>query len=324
MTVSLYAGMLGSAGGQDGVGTAAQFNQPSDVAQDLAGNVYVADYGNKTVRRITIDGRVTTLAGAAGQSGSTDGAGAAARFAGPTGIAVDAAGNVYVSDAPNHTLRRISAAGVVTTIAGAAGQSVFVNGDAASARLVSPGSLAVDASGSIYFVDLLQGPDGQRDYLVRKRAPDGTISTFAGNPNAPALVYGRDAKETRFVGILGLAADATGNLYVSEGSTVANSNIGTIRKFDREGRAVPIGADARGVVGVAYPRDISVDPDGTMYVVSNGLDQPSPSFITRYRTLLRVSPDGKIVTTIAGGSDISTVDGSLASSRFTDPTSVAV
>ena len=104
-------------GSADGLGAAAQFNFPNGLAVDAAGNVYVADFVNETIRQITPAGNVTTLAGTAGVTGNTDGTGSAARFNGPTGIAVDAAGNVYVADTENHAVRKITLAGVVTTLA---------------------------------------------------------------------------------------------------------------------------------------------------------------------------------------------------------------
>lgn len=312
----MYAGALQSAGSLDGVGAAAQFNSPADVAQDSAGNVYVADAGNYTVRRISTDGRVTTLAGTPGQAGSADGVGAAVRFAGPSGVAVDAAGNVYVSDLPNKTLRRISAAGVVSTIAGSAGQAGFVDGDAATSRLGGPGSIAVDAAGTIYFVDGLS---------VRKRASDGTITTFAGNPNESGPSAFGDGAQTRFASTpISVAVDGAGNIYVAEGSSFVNIPVGNIRKFDAQARALPLGSAAEGVLAITYPSDISVDAAGNIYVLSNGVDQPSPNFITTYRTLQRITSDGRTITTLAGANEIRTVDGPSASSRFTDPTSVAV
>src|SRR6185369_9507778 len=103
-TLAGTAGMFGSA---DGTGAAARFSNPSGVAVDSAGNVYVADAGNSTIRQVTAAGVVTTLAGTAGMFGSADGTGAAARFSDPTGVAVDSAGNVYVADQSNHTIRQV-------------------------------------------------------------------------------------------------------------------------------------------------------------------------------------------------------------------------
>src|SRR5438132_834126 len=115
------AGMPGGGGSADGIGSAARFLGASSVAVDSAGNVYVADSTNHTIRRITPAGAVTTLAGSTGQSGSADGTGSATRFNYPFGVAVDNAGNVYVADTHNHTIRKITPAGAVTTLAGSAG-----------------------------------------------------------------------------------------------------------------------------------------------------------------------------------------------------------
>src|SRR5437667_31443 len=117
-----FAGQPGGWGNVDGTGSAAQFTGPTEVALDSTGNVYVADSANSTIRKITPAGVVTTLAGSAGQRGIDDGTGAAARFSYPIGLAVDSAGNVYVADVVDSTIRKITPGGVVTTLAGSAAQ----------------------------------------------------------------------------------------------------------------------------------------------------------------------------------------------------------
>jgi NHL repeat len=119
--IALLAGALGGLGSIDGDGSAARFNGPSGVAADRAGNVYVTDTANSTIRKITPAGVVSTLAGAAGQFGSADGNGSTARFSYPYGVATDSAGNVYVADTSNSAIRKVTAAGVVTTVAGTPG-----------------------------------------------------------------------------------------------------------------------------------------------------------------------------------------------------------
>ena len=126
--VTTFAGSPGSFGSADGVGAAARFYSPFGVATDSAGYVYVADSRNSTVRKISPDGAVTTLAGTALQGGSADGSGAAARFSQPFGIAVDSGGNVYVSDASLMTIRKITPTGVVTTLAGSSGNPGSADG----------------------------------------------------------------------------------------------------------------------------------------------------------------------------------------------------
>ncbi|HKD54294.1 MAG TPA: hypothetical protein VKB72_08720, partial [Steroidobacteraceae bacterium] len=126
--VSTFAGTAGATGSSDGTGAAASFSSPQGVATDSDGNVYVADTGNSTIRKITSTGVVTTLAGIAGMTGSTDGVGAAARFNSPLGVAVDSGGNVYVADTGNDLIRKITPAGVVTTIVGRPGKMGFLPG----------------------------------------------------------------------------------------------------------------------------------------------------------------------------------------------------
>ena len=136
--VTTLAGLAGSCGSADGTGSAARFYCPAGVAVDSAGNVYVADMHNNTIRKVTPAGVVTTLAGLAGSPGSADGTGSAARFNDPYGVAVDSAGNVYVADTGNNTIRKVTPGGVVTTLAGLAGSAGSADGTGSAARFDYP------------------------------------------------------------------------------------------------------------------------------------------------------------------------------------------
>jgi len=139
-------------GATDGSAAEARFRNPSGVAADGELIVYVADTGNHTIRRI-VNGIVGTVAGLAGSPGSADGYGAAVRFNAPTGIAVDARGNLYVCDTGNHTIRKVSPSGMVTTVAGLAGTAGDSDGIGTNARFSAPGGIAIDANGTIYIAD---------------------------------------------------------------------------------------------------------------------------------------------------------------------------
>ena len=151
--VTTLAGFSTTTGTTNGTGTSARFNLPFGIAVDPSGNIYVADSGNQTIRKITSAGVVTTLAGTVGAAGSTDGTGSAARFSNPMGLATDASGNVYVADFSNQTIRKITPAGVVTTVAGTVGQSGTVDGSLTTARLNYPEHLVTDSSGNLYVVE---------------------------------------------------------------------------------------------------------------------------------------------------------------------------
>ena len=170
--VSTLAGLAGSPGSTDGTGSAARFFQPLGVAVDAAGNVYVADTNNQTIRKITPAGVVSTLAGLANSQGSTDGTGSAARFFAPTSVAVDAVGDVYVADDSNHTIRKITPAGVVSTLAGLAGSAGSADGTGSAARFFNPFGVAVDAAGNVYVADT-------GNNSIRKITPAGVVTTFA-------------------------------------------------------------------------------------------------------------------------------------------------
>jgi sugar lactone lactonase YvrE len=152
LTFTTLAGDAGH-GSADGTGGNARFYNPSSVAADSAGNLYVADTQNHTIRKVTPSGVVTTLAGLAGSYGSTDGMGSAARFNHPWGVAVDIAGNVYVADSGNHTVRKMTLAGQVTTIGGAPGVASGEDGVGSSARFSDPTGIAVDGAGNLYVAD---------------------------------------------------------------------------------------------------------------------------------------------------------------------------
>ena len=210
--VTTLAGKAGSQGSADGSGAAARFYLSFGIACDAAGNVYVADTYNCTIRKITSTGKVTTLAGIAGSQGSTDGTGAAASFFRPAGIACDTAGNLYVADTWNNTIPKITPAGEVSTLAGKAGPPGSADGSGAAARFVHPGGIACDAAGNLYVADTL-------NFTIRKITPVGDVTTLAGQVGSQSNVDGSGTAASFFFPS-GIACDTDGNLFVTDNDTI--------------------------------------------------------------------------------------------------------
>jgi sugar lactone lactonase YvrE len=255
-TVSVLAGS-GSPGAANGTGAAAQFNQPSGVAVDAAGNVYVADNNNQAIRKISAAGAVTLLAG--GSYGDADGTGAAAKFRYPDSVAVDSAGNVYVSDNGNHKIKKVTAAGVVTTLAGS-GVGGNADGTGSAASFNYPHGVAVDASGNVYVAD----SSNQR---IRKVTPGGGVSTLAGSG-----FYGTSdgvGKSASFSYPFAVALDRSGNLLVADADSRRIRQVtmgGVVTTVAGSGQAG--NADGSGVfASFQDPFGIAVGPDGKVYVV---------------------------------------------------------
>ena len=287
--LELFAGDAAHAGAVDGARTAARFTNPFGIATDRAGNVYVSDRGNNTIRKVTPAGMVSTLAGTAGVTGSADGAGAAASFDYPSGIATDHAGNVYVADYGNRTIRKITPAGVVTTFAGAAGaRGGHTDGVGAAARFHGPLCIATDSTGNLYVGDM-RG-------TIRKITPAGVVTTFAGKAFNEGGVDGIGVAAS-FDFPRGIATDSAGNVYVTDGAghtlrkiTPAGVVTTLAGKYDVEsaGSADGPGADAR----FSSPLGIAVDGAGNIYVADNaGLETG--------HTIRKITPAG-IVSTVVG------------------------
>jgi streptogramin lyase len=170
--LTTFAGDSREPGNADGRGTQARFRAPRGIAIDPRDNLYVADEANSNIRKLTPDGAVSTLAGSSGAVGTDDGTGPAARFGAPRALAADSAGNVYVADTDNHTIRKITPAGAVTTLAGRPGQSGFADGAGTQARFSEPRGIAVDAAGNVFVADT-------GNAAVRQITPDGVVTTIA-------------------------------------------------------------------------------------------------------------------------------------------------
>jgi len=304
--VSTLAGQAGSKGSADGSGAAARFSVPYGIACDVAGNLYVADNGDSTIRKITPTGVVTTLAGKAGSSGSADGSGAAARFYSLFGVACDAAGNLYVTDLGN-TIRTITPTGLVSTLAGTAGPPGSVDGSGSAARFDFPQGIAGDAAGNLYVADT-------GNNAIRKITPAGEVTTLAGKAGSSGSADG-SGTAARFSVPAGIACDAAGNLYVAE---IGNDTIRKITpagevttlagKAGSEGSADGSGAAAR----FNAPAGIACDTAGNLYVADSGND-----------TIRKITPAGE-VTTLAGKAGSSgSADGNGVAARFLNPGGIA-
>ena len=312
--VTTLAGMARSAGSADGTGNAARFYCPYGVAVDSAGNVYVGDYNNHTIRKVTSGGVVTTLAGLAGSSGSADGTGSAARFHGPWGVAVDSAGNVYVTDTYNLTIRKVTSSGVVTTLAGLAGSRGSADGTGSAARFNGAYGVAVDSAGTVYVADT-------GNQTIRKVTPGGVVTTLAGLAGSGGSADGTGSV-ARFTTPQGVAVDSAGNVYV------ADSGNHTIRKVTSGGVVTTLAGlagsqgntdglgsvDGPGSLARFYrPRGVAVDSAGNVYVADS-----------YNHTIRKVTPGG-VVTTLAGLAGSSgSADGTGSAARFYLPYGVAV
>jgi sugar lactone lactonase YvrE len=258
----------------------------------------------------SVDYEWTTLAGRAGEAGSADGAGSAARFRDPDGIAIGRDGTLYVADKGNSTIRRISPAGVVTTLAGSPRAAGHVDGSGSAARFSFPTDVAVDAHGNVLVAD-------SQNYRIRRITPLGEVTTLAGGFGSGDGA----AAEARFLYLGGLAVDPSGNIFVGD------SGNHTIRKMTPDGAVTTLAGrtgnsgsvDGAGDAARFYhPGDVAVAGDGTLFVCDGGNHK-----------IRQVSSDG-VVTTFAGGGSGSpggvahAEDGPAGIARFNLPSGVAV
>ncbi|HKC24337.1 MAG TPA: SMP-30/gluconolactonase/LRE family protein, partial [Thermoanaerobaculia bacterium] len=348
--VTAYAGNSGNPGAADGTGPAARFLSPNGVAQGPGGTLLVADTGNHTIRRIATGGVVTTLAGTGLLSGTADGAGSAALFGAPAGLAVDGPGNIYVADAGNsrvrrvtpsgvvttiavgdlnapqgiafgggslwvadtgsHTIRQVTTGGVITTIAGLAGSPGSANGTGSAARFQAPRGIAVSGT-DIYVADT-------GNHTIRKIAAGGVVTTLAGQAGAPGSANGTGSA-ARFSSPSAIASDGAGNLYVAD---TGNS---TIRVVTTAGVVTTlaglaghrssedgVGSEAR----FTAPAGIAIDTaKSRLYVADTGNDE-----------IRQIDISGANVATVAGvaGAEPAIVDGSSIDARFDTPTGISV
>ncbi|MEW6325482.1 MAG: NHL repeat-containing protein [Nitrospirota bacterium] len=293
----------GLRGRADGQGELAQFNWPTGVAIGSDWTLYIADYANHLIRKVSPDGMVTTFAGS-GQPGSVDGPGADARLHGPDSLVLARSGDLYVADADNRQIRKIAPDGTVTTVAGS-GQPGSRDGPARAAQFGYPTGLAVDDRGTIYVAD-------RGAHKIRKITPEGQVSTLAGN-GLPGYTDGM-GPAAQFHDPMTVVVDPAGRLFV------ADSGTHTIRAISPAGRvstlagsAKPGFADGAGAAAqFNWPTGLARDEAGNLYVADSNNAR-----------IRKVTPEG-VVTTIAGNGQPGLEDGPGPVARFQFPTGVGV
>jgi sugar lactone lactonase YvrE len=255
--------------GDGGPATSAELGYPNGVAVDDAGNLYIADLSNNRVRKVDGSGTITTVAGTGAQDFSGDGGPAtSAEIAGPNGVAVDDAGNVYIADTSNHRVRKVDASGTISTVAGT-GSADFSGdgGPATSAKINSPSALALDDTGNLYIAD-------QGNNRVRKVDSSGTITTVVGNGGGGFSGDGGPATSAELANPLGVEVDGSGNLYIGD---FYNHRV---RKVNSSGTITTVaGTGTAGFSGDGgpatsaeqnYPRGVAVDGSGNLFVADTG------------------------------------------------------
>jgi len=312
--LALFAGDVVAAGSADGAGTAARFNAPLGIAADSAGNIYVADTLNHTIRKIDSTGGVVTLAGTAGSLGMVNNSGANARFNLPSGVTADSAGNVYVADTTNHSIRKIDSAGAVTTLAGTTAPG-NTNGGGSIARFNFPSGIAIDSAGILYVVDT-------NNHTIRKIVISNTgvvtVSTLAGAALSAGSANGDGLTIARFNSPNSITIDSLGNLYVADTSNhtirkiVISSGVATVSTL--AGTALSTGS-ADGLSTAARfntPLGITTDSAGNVYVAD-----------TNNHTVRKITPAGETSTVVGVAGSAGFTPGFLPG-QLSSPTGVAI
>jgi len=298
-TISTVAGNgLTGGGGDGGPATSASLNVPNGVAVDSVGNLYIADRNNRRIRRVTPGGTISTVAGGGFSGFSGDGGPAtSASLFSPSGVTVDAAGNLYIADTSNYRIRKV-ASGIISTVAG---NGLFRfsgdNGPAISASLQVPIGVAVDAAGNLYFSD-------SRNYRVRKVTSAGAISTVAGNGITVYSGDGGPATSASFNSLGGVAVDAVGSIFLTDLFFVRKvTPAGTIIRVAGGGSVLGDGGPATNAF-VNQAVSVAVDSAGNLYIADTG-------FSNRVR---KVTVDGTISTVAGNGTYGFSGDGGPATS----------
>jgi sugar lactone lactonase YvrE len=272
----------------------------------VQGIVYVADSGNHRIRKIASDGTVSTLAGT-GIAGFADGPGTTAQFADPGGVAVDAAGFVYVADQGNNRVRKVAPDGTVSTSAGN-GQMGYVDGPGATAQSSAPLAVTVDAAGDLYIAEWSNN-------RIRRISTAGQVTTLAGSGRLPNELYvDGPGSAAGFQQLAGIASDSAGNAFVSEFGGQR------IRRIDSAGNVVTVAgsyppgfSDGPGTTAkFLNPAGVAMSPSGALLVADQG-----------NHCIRSVAPDGT-VTTLAGSGSAGYLDGPVVAAQFSSPTGVAV
>jgi plastocyanin len=299
-TFTTVAGLGANPGSDDGTGSGARFSQPTGVALDAAGNLLIVDQANSTIRKMTTNGVVTTLAGHPGIIGTNDGTGDLAQFYAPSNLAFDRAGNIYVADTSNHTIRKVTPDGVVTTLAGLGGVPGSDDGTNSSARFNQPNGIALDSHDNIYVADGINN-------AVRMVTTNGVVTTVAGSAASSGTNDGIGTAAL-FSFPEQVAVDGADNVYVAD---AANN---TVRKMT-PGRVVTTLAGFPGVAGSQdgtgrgarfnFPENVATDRAGNVYVADYGNS-----------TIRKVTTNG-VVTTIGGMAGvIGIADGTGSGAQF--------
>jgi sugar lactone lactonase YvrE len=281
-------------------------------AFDSAGALFAVDKAENAVYQIGAGGTRTLIAGGntVPQTGPSfaDGVGAAARFFGPQGIAIDSDGIIYVADTDNHVIRKVTRQGAVMTLAGQPNKFGSADGIGSAAQFFAPSAIAVDKSGNVYVAEL-------GNYAIRKITPAGAVTTLAGSPALPGSLDGAGAA-ARFADIGSIAVNEAGVLFVADVTNRA------IRRVSPEGNVMTIAGamrstgsiDATGMAArFSSPGQLAIDATDSVYVVD-----------TNNATIRKISPSG-VVTTLAGTSGVQgALDGSGANASFSYPLGIAV
>ena len=314
--VTTFAGLPPAVGTSDGTGSGALFYIPNRVAVDAAGNIYIADTSNHTIRRATPDGVVTTLAGKPGTAGSANGTNTVARFRHPNGLVVDNATNIYVADTGNDLIRKVSPVGTswaVTTRAGLAQTTGTNNGIGSAARFSSPQGITMDGSGNLYVAD-------SQNFAIRQltfvSGTNWSVSTYAGLAGTPGFADGALTTTARFNSPHDITIDGAGNFYVSDGyrlreisGGLVSSIAGCIGCLDALEEVDGSGSGIR----PGEPIGVAADSAGNLFFTD-----------LNFHTVRRLSSSG-VMTTLGGLSgQSSSVDGVGSTSRFNGAWGIAV